>query len=209
MQIAAFTMAAAMSLGQVYVGGLCPGEERLLVTPPPYPGNMVDDVHRPGFNGRYYLRRPVIGGMAGPYALARSEQGAEAYGAFGSESEVVWARVNHQPIALDPFTRLPSGMVLQERARELWLRQHGYTGGVRTHVNDLYVFDGDESEEMASKPTPRATIQVPESWRRTPTLEVRREVRPAVRFEEVAGQAVAIDMRPAVRLEETKVADAE
>jgi len=208
MNCAALALIASTSLGQVYVGGQCEGDDCYLATPRPYPANVTDSVHRPGFNGRLYVRRPVIGGIKGPYMRVHGEPGPEAYGAFGAEDSVVWARVNHQVIDLDPFTRLPSGLKHQERARQTWLRQYGFVGGVRTHVNDALLFE-DEGESHASAPTPRATIKVPESWRRSPTLQVMGEdLRPVISMKEweaAQGETPAeIDLRPVVKLEEAE-----
>jgi hypothetical protein len=207
MDFATIALAASLGLGQVYVGGKCVGEDCLLATCRDYPANMVDGTDRPGFNGRLYLRRPVIGGLQGYHA-----SGCDApatYGAYGFEHELVWARVGHQPIALDPFTQLPRTMVRLERARATWLRQNGYTGGVRTFVNDAYLYqnvDEDGEAHASATPTPRATIKVPESWRRTPTLRVQADdLRPVVSMTELAqrDEEIEHDARPVVRADST------
>lgn len=208
MDCAAIAVIASLALGQVPPDGWRVGDDVYLSTPRPYPANMTDSVRRPGFNGRLYLRRPIIGGTAGPYATPQPCPGAEAFGGYGSENDIAWARVNHQPIALDPFRRLPDQMQHQNMARQVWLRQYGFVGGVRTHVNDAYLL---EAETVAEAPKPRATIKVPADWRRTPTLNVRgHDPRPVISMSELASKGQAPDRRPTVRLEtvEETVADA-
>lgn len=210
MELAALALAASVSLGQVNVGGPCYSGHELLSTAPVYPAGIVDSVNRPGFNGRLYVRRPMVSNAPGPFAESRGCPGPEAYGAWGVGDETVWCRVAGQTMALDPFTRVSAQMHHQEAARQLWLRQRGYVGGVRTHVNDAYLGQ-DEGEAHAGLPQPRATITVPEGWRKTPTLEVRREVRPAIHIDEVMASREVAFRAPVVRYESTtdRVANAD
>ncbi len=142
---------------------------RPIATPAVYPAGMADDVHRPGFNGRLWLTRPIIGGMQGPYA---TEEGllAERYGGYGSEDATVYARVGSLVVgisAYEPITK--NGLRRFEQARNFWLQEQGYTGGVRTFVNDAYVFrkeDGSPRAEAPAKAEPLATIRVPDDMPR-------------------------------------------
>jgi hypothetical protein len=139
---------------------------------------MVDDVNRPGFNGRLFITRPVIGGMQGPWAVAEGEPGASYYGAFDNQDAMLFARVGHTTIGISPWQRLDlEGLRHIERARAFWLQERGYTGGVRTFVNDAVIWKHAETPAPApqadagdakAKPAapakiePRATIRVPE-----------------------------------------------
>jgi hypothetical protein len=81
---------------------------------------------------------------------------------------------------------------------------------VRTHVNDAYLYqnaDDDGEAHASATPTPRATIKVPESWRRTPTLRVQADdLRPVVSMAELAqnDDEIENDARPVVRVESSE-----
>lgn len=178
-------VAAAMAgaaLGQFHymTGGT--DTDRPIATRAPYPASMVDDVNRPGFNGRMFVTRPVMGGMQGPWAVAEGEPGASYYGAFDQQDAMLFARVGHTTIGISPWERLDKdGLRHIERARTFWLRERGYTGGVRTFVNDAVIWrkpeppaatpaggaphaDAGETPKKPLDPSkiqPRATIQVP------------------------------------------------
>ncbi len=132
---------------------------RPIATPATYPAGMADDVHRPGFNGRVWVSRPIIGGVQGPYATAEGMD-AERYGAFGGEDATVYARVGHQAIAIDAFHPITkNGLRRLEAARNFWLKEQGYVGGVRTFVNEAYSVPAPQphAEAPAPRPAPRAT----------------------------------------------------
>lgn len=143
---------------------------RPIATRAPYPVAMADDVHRPGFNGRVWVSRAVIGGVQGPYANGCTE--AERYGAYGNEDATVYARVGGQIIGINAFEPITkNGLRRLEEARNFWLKENGYVGGVRTFVNDAYIATpapqaraGESSPPAAQargKIEPRATIQLP------------------------------------------------
>jgi hypothetical protein len=147
-----------------------PRPARVLVTQAAYPAGMVDDVRRPGFNGRLWVDRPIIGSMQqGPYPVGWGSPGPEAYGAFDNQDAEVWARVGHQAVGIAPWESIDAeGLKRLEAARNYWLQEQGYTGGVRTFVNDLYLWkqaDAKPVEEQHAAaspvPTPRATITLP------------------------------------------------
>jgi hypothetical protein len=145
---------------------------RPIATPAPYPAAMADDVQRPGFNGRVWVSRPVIGGQQGPYASGCSCQ-AERYGAYGNENATVYVRVGGQVIGINAFEPITkNGLRRLEEARNFWLRENGYVGGVRTFVNDAYVKVAEPIARASDSPAParagvstkiepRATIQLP------------------------------------------------
>ena len=113
-------------------------DDRPIATVPLYPVNMTDDVHRTGFNGRLWRSRP---GMAyGPYSVYSGNPGAESYGAYGEEDQLVYAKVGLMTIGISPWDRVePRGLRQLENARQFWLKEQGYVGGVRTFVNDAYI----------------------------------------------------------------------
>lgn len=158
--------------------------DRPIATPPPYPPAMTDSVHRPGFNGRLHLTRPVIGGHEGPFATVTGSPGAEYYGAWGVQDHVVWARAGLLVIGISPWQRInDAGLQHFERARVTWLREQGFVGGVRTFVNDLsLVADAHADAAEGDAPTvrtfgpdlppPRATIHFPGGIPQKPRFQV-------------------------------------
>ena len=137
---------------------------RPIATAAPYATAMADDVHRPGFNGRGWATRPIIGGMQGPYATDESLL-AERYGGYGDEDATVYARVGSLVVGINAFEGIPqNGLRRFEQARNFWLQEQGYSGGVRTFVNDLYLYRPPAEPDATSasaRPEPRATIQLP------------------------------------------------
>ncbi|MFN0132224.1 MAG: hypothetical protein ACKVW3_06790 [Phycisphaerales bacterium] len=149
-------------------------DQRPIATRADYPSGMADSVNRPGFNGRLWVTTPIIGGSE-TYAVESGNPGAEAYGAAGAEDARVYARVGHQVVSISAWERQEKhGLKRFEEARNFWLKEQGYTGGVRTFVNDAYlprtVAAAGEAEGGAASggetggkavPEPRATIRLP------------------------------------------------
>lgn len=161
MLMSAMVVAAAASIGQVAYLGESNPDRGLLATPAPYPAGWVDDVRRPGFNGRLWEGRPVIGGMPSVIPCDSGSPGPLAYGGGACRHELAYVRVGHLTVAIDPFERLnDEGLKRLERARQAWLRERGYTGGVRTFVNDVYAY-GPAPSAQTSNIVPRATIELP------------------------------------------------
>jgi hypothetical protein len=169
MLLSLMVVAGAAQLGVVpYVGTHDPN--RPIASRAPYPAAVADDVRRPGFNGRVWVSRPIIGSMQqGPFPVGWGSPGPEAYGGFDNQDAEVYARVGHQVVGINPWESINSdGLKRFEAARNFWLQEQGYTGGVRTFINDLYLWKQAESqptEEHASAvpptPMPRATITLP------------------------------------------------
>lgn len=102
----------------------------------PMPVTRTDDVHRPGFNGRLWHGHAIIGGTPSHHASC-AQPGALAYGAR-DHGQVVLARVGHLSVGISPWQRWnDESFPRYEAARQQWLREQGYTGGVRTLMNDL------------------------------------------------------------------------
>jgi hypothetical protein len=161
MPISLLAVAAAMSLGQFDRFGSTSESGRLLATRRPYALNVVDDVRRPGFNGRLWIGHPIIGGTAGPYLQDLGEPGPLSYGADQDRSSYLYAHIGQLALSLDPWTAIPEeGMYPFEDARNQWLKENGYTGGVRTFVNDLYLFRRDAQPTSLTSITPHASFQL-------------------------------------------------
>lgn len=125
----------------------------------PYPYGRADDVHRPGYNGMLWIGRPIIGGLNTGYPLDWNAPGPDAYGASEYDDQTVHALFGCQSVPLSPWEYVEgSGLHALEQARQKWLRERGYVGGVRTFVNDLYLY---RDEVAATAPQARATIELP------------------------------------------------
>lgn len=170
-------LAVAASISAASLGGPFPtyassdyrrmDDGRRLATRAPYQRGRADDVRRPGFNGRLWLGERFIGGetpdWSSPAYADWAGPGPTAYGAVGSEMQTVYARVGELTIGINPWEAFNAeGLGGLEAARNDWLKERGYVGGVRTFVNDLYVgnFMGGMAQQR-SQVVPRATIELP------------------------------------------------
>lgn len=133
-----------------------------------YPAGYADDVRRPGFNGRLWVSRPVMGAIQqGPYPIDTGVPGSASYGAYGETDGSVSVRVSTLDIRVDPWQQFTDrGLRRYEAARQAWLLERNYTGGVRTFVNDAVLWtpraeENQEHADASGSPTPRATIQLP------------------------------------------------
>ncbi|HYE61397.1 MAG TPA: hypothetical protein VD997_05325 [Phycisphaerales bacterium] len=133
-------------------------------------------------NGRVYKGRAIIGqhelGARGPAADA-----AAAHGALGEEGVRVTAQVEGlfryhptttvefspwTPVAQqqaspysDAYSRAHTKMARRaEEARQQWLKDNNYVGGVRTHVNDAVLYNLPEAKRETRLPEPRGVIEV-------------------------------------------------
>lgn len=139
-----------------------------LATRPPYPAGRADDVNRPGFNGRLWIGRTIIGGQTN-YAVADDSQGT--YGAGENDNSMAYVRIGSIVSAVSPWEVVRgSGNHSLEAGRQQWLAEQGYTGGVRTFVNEAYLERYlTTSDQVAAAPDsqakkavePRATIHLP------------------------------------------------
>ncbi len=165
--------------------------DRLLATPRAYPANAVDDAHRPGFNGREYVTRHIIGPGHGPYRTAEKHPGESHYGGWGDGEAIGYARIGSQVVAFDPFQEHEFGRnTRMERTRQRWLKEHGYTGGVRTFTNDLDRLGKRVAEQATELPEPRGIFTIPADM---PRGRSRQEVRADDRRDHKAvSNAVAI-----------------
>lgn len=184
-------LSAAVAGGQPYHMDDC---ARPIANPIPYPMGMADSVRRDGYNGKLYITRPIMGGYE-----ADPNPDADRYGAYMDEPQAVRARVGHLVVPIDPYTQwTKQGHRDLEAARSFYLQEQGYTGGVRTFVNDAVIFhavhqaeqaeakphaDAGEAKAPPGLPTPRATIQLaPDAPRQRHRMRVMHEAgsKPAV-----------------------------
>lgn len=189
----------------VALAGPATREDRALATPRAYPSGRADSVHRPGFNGRLYVTLSTPGPVTTHYA---TDSLAESYGAAGHEDAAVHAVIGQNIVTMSPWVTIDGdGRKNFEKARQQWLKEHNFVGGVRTFVNDAYIAKHLPQHAMAkaeSKPSrgtiePRAVIQIaPE----TPRLRSKMQVR-------VLPADAQLRRNPAVRVrvvDETRVA---
>lgn len=136
---------------------------RLIDAPPPYPYARVDSTSRPGFGGRLWLSLPYMGGVE-VYPTGNDDT-AEAHGVI-ERGQTFNARVGELSVPLNPWrTWNDRSYPRLEAARQQWLAENGFTGGVRTFVNDAnfnWTGAGPGSYEVAQAQPARidpATIQ--------------------------------------------------
>ncbi|HRJ50475.1 MAG: hypothetical protein KF787_13070 [Phycisphaeraceae bacterium] len=156
--------------------------ERHLATRPVYPERMVDDVRRPGSNGRHWISRGFIGDPQSRYEkrwpLAWGNPGPAAYGADEEDFSVAYVRVAHTAVSISPWESIDmAGYQNLERGRQEWLKERGYTGGVRTFTNPLYrrrpVDRSITAIPAEQLPQPRMVIELPPDM---PRFKKRQEV---------------------------------
>lgn len=168
-----------------------------LATPRPYPANIVDSTARPGFNGRVWVGREIVGGQPTVWRADWCSPGPARYGAHEYNHATAYVRVNTLAIPISPwcsFTR--GGDSVFERGRTQWLRERNYVGGVRTfvhpsrieHTHAPYAHHWAEGSHRRHV-EPRATIRMSHPvTRRTPV----RVGIDGVRCEPFAGEPIRI-----------------
>lgn len=147
---------------------------RALATRMPYAQGQADSVLRPGFNGREWVSRPS--GNTEPKYRDWNSPGPAAYGAPENSNPTVYVRVGEVIVTINAFER-QEGFERRhlEQARQDWLKEHGYIGGVRTFTNDHKPTKTADASDKAL-PQPRATIQIsPEVTRFRSRMQVQRE----------------------------------
>lgn len=146
----ALVAATVTSQGVDYIGRDTT-RDRLIINAAPYRTNVVDA-------GRAQSGRLWI-------STAERRDGAQGMGRYGAgeadRNTVIYVRVDKTPVAISPWTRLDKqGLARHERARNVWLKEQGYTHAVRTHVNESYMRLPSVESVEAIKPS--AVIHVRE-----------------------------------------------
>jgi hypothetical protein len=124
---------------------------RQLATPRAFPTNVTDSVRRPGFGGRMWISASVG-------SFDNQEPGPAAYGAHAGDDTVIYGRIGHLAISMSPWQEQAEPRL--EAARQEWLKENNFTGGVRSFVNDA----SPAAQAMASSGAP----EVPSVRVRTP-----------------------------------------
>lgn len=156
-----------IALAALILAPVCAASE-LATWPPCTPG--VKSVWASDCNGRVFRVRPLV--KHGPGARFTGNPGADAYGAYGEEDQQVYVKVGQTVVTINPWERITrSGAKQFERARQQWLRERGYVGGVRTHRRSRYegvalIRLTKATERPKVEVEPRATIRIPEGARR-------------------------------------------
>lgn len=193
-------LAAALTVSATTLGGVhhYNRDGRVIVNPPPYPTNRVVSVDNSA-NGRVWIGRTILGGVERSTPYGWGDPGPAKYGASEHDNTVIYVRVGgHVITAVNPWERIDGtgNLMTLERGRQQWLRENGYTGGVRTFVNPRY---GAVDTELTDAGTPgeravpgrreiqpRGIIELREDIpRRRPRLEVRAD-EPVVRVTRIA-----------------------
>lgn len=150
-------------------------ESRLLATPAPEKAAWHHTNQAPALgNGRVWnqsvvTREPVASAAGG-------ERGAEHFGgAAADRGTLIFVKVGTEVVATSPWARGGTeGFQRLDLARSVWLREHGFAGGVRTFTNPSRVV-GSESARPASNEsetiTPAGFFRTPADMPRTKKVE--------------------------------------
>jgi|GEM_PF-2636368 len=168
-------------------------------------------------NGRIFKGRPIIGG-AELGTKTDAAHAAASYGAFGDEGTRVqaqveglfrfhptttvefspWTPVPEQQAspASDPYSRAHQKMSRRaEEARQQWLKDNNYVGGVRTFVNDAVLYNLPAPKPTTRAIEPRGVIELnPE----VPAFKSRMKVQavPTINMPKVAMKSTAPKVLP-------------
>lgn len=178
-------------------------------------------------NGRVFKGRVVTGGtdIGGRTDAAHA---AASFGAVGDEGTRVTAHVEglfrfHPTTAVefspwtpvaqqqaspysDSYSRAHTKMAKRaEEARQQWLKDNNYVGGVRTHVNDAVLYNLPAAPKVETRlPEPRGVIQVnPEIPAFKSRMKV--EAKPTVQMPKLAMKSTAPRVLPKVETIAKKV----
>lgn len=151
-------------------------------------------------NGRLWVGRPIIGGIANP-VRDRRQDGASRYGAYGEGGDTIVVSVDglfqfqSQSLAeirpfesvidrtdvgnpySNPYSNGRKAMSRRiEAARQQWLKDNNYVGGVRTFVNDATLLRPAQAQSGAALPEPRGVLELaPDSPRFKSRMRVQTE----------------------------------
>lgn len=133
--------------------------DALLAEPAPFPGQHTV-THR-AYPPRRSFTSVTHANVFNP-ASAQLYSPTAPYGAHPAHAnEVALARINHQSLAIDPWTPIQGrgSLARLENARNQWLREQGFVEHVRTHTNALPP-DNVPHEAATTLPTPRGILEL-------------------------------------------------
>ncbi len=148
---------------------------RQIATPRAFPTNVRDSLRRSGFGGRMWISASVG-------SFDSQEPGASAYGAHVGDDTIIYGRIAHLAISMSPW-QVQSERRL-EAARQEWLKENNFTGGVRSFVNDASLAvllmdssgaaDAPAAVRVRTPIAPRGVIEVsPEATKFRQRMQVR------------------------------------
>jgi hypothetical protein len=130
-----------------------------------------------------------VGGVES-YPVESGSPGAAAYGAVGEEGAIANLRVGPYVVGVNPFEEIRAEgkeiprhiLTAMEGARNEWLKERGYVGGVRTFTNPAASVGTKQAIDL----TPKAVIPAPTDL---PRVRSRMEVRATAPTMKIAGAA--------------------
>lgn len=142
-----------------------------LATTPAVPYGRVLDVRQSG-NGRLFSSPGEVGGAPLQMYWSGDEPGPAAYGAAEADSQVVYGRHGlFHVMPVSPWHRIDQPQYRDlEAARNAWLKENGYTGGVRTFVNEAVRAEENDDGEIRPAMILNRPVDAPAFKRR---MEVR------------------------------------
>jgi len=154
---------------------------------PPVNSGFLQSLEREDVNGRLWVGRPIIGGIDGTLR-DRRQDGAARYGAYGEGDGTIVVSIRglfpfesqrlaevrpfervgdpidpDYPPVTNPFNRAQAKLAVRlEAARQQWLKDNNYVGGVRTFVNDAALLAPAEQKtgSAGGLPEPRGVIEL-------------------------------------------------
>lgn len=116
--------------------------------------------------GMLWAGRLVMGGVDLPEASAIEV----AHGAHNASNAIAYVRVGQLMVGINPWVEMRApGLAHLEAGRQEWLAERGYTGAVRTFMNDANFVGAHEQVRHAAAPeapsvdgpiVPRAVIEL-------------------------------------------------
>jgi len=127
-----------------------------------FPQGRADSVNRPGYNGRGWSGESCVGGVD-RWTL---DENAARYGAVADADLTIPVRVGQYVVQVNPFERIDATgkemprkyLAAIEDARNQWLKDHGYVGGVRSFTNSTAA---TQPKASAIDLTPKAVFPAP------------------------------------------------
>ncbi|MEL7474064.1 MAG: hypothetical protein AAGK04_12170 [Planctomycetota bacterium] len=167
-------VASALLMGATGQTGYQANEARPIATPAPYPYNIVDSTSRPGFNGRLWVDRAIVGGAERVWPIGWGDPGPAHFGAAEYTNPIVYVRRDAVVIGVSAWERFDADQAYPvKEAQRFWLQEQNYTGGVRTHIAPA-VRQGVVESARPYVIEPRARFRAPAD---APKLRQRMQVR--------------------------------